>query len=352
MGKKCIFLLILLIGTSIHSDCLAGEKEVIGIDDAVQLALLNNYDLKITQLSLANHEIELKKGQLTVNAGTRIQQLNVTLALIQSQELYRATRHEIMTGLIRDFIQLANVRQNIALAQAVLQIRELDLKRINELYTRGNVIRGELMRAQLETEEQNLIVRQYKEQMLGLIRSLKNKIGHPGSPEFKEIILDCTPVLLEEGVMLERAFETSSELKEMEIRQQIAEVELEKARLEGQPELERQRLLNNRDIAHYRLVKTRDQLAITAQNAYAGLTQALQVIESRKAEVVIAEDHYQHMQLGFAHGIYAEIEYLESKAALMKVQIALLASQADYYLKRLEFYYLLGQDESWGGSRK
>lgn len=325
---------------------------MIGVEEAIKLTLLNNYDLKITQLSLANHEIELKKSQLAVNASTRIQQLNVKLAMVQSQELYRATRYEIITGLIKDFVQLANLRQNIVLAQEILQIKELDLQRINELYTHGTVIRTELLRAQLEKEEQSLILHQYKESVWRLIGTLKSKIGHTGTPEFKDITLDCAPIILEEKVMIVRALETSNELKDMQIRQQIAEIELEKANVEGQPELEMQKFSNNREIARYRLLKTRDKLTATVQNTYADLTQAVKVMESKKAEVLIAEDHYQQIRLGFEHGVYSEIEYLESKVALMKVQIALFESQAEYYMKKMEFNYIIGQDEPVGGNQK
>ena len=281
----------------------------------------------ITQLSLANNENEVKKNQLTFSATTRIQQLNLTLALLQSQQVYQTTRHEIITGLLRDFIELTNIRQSIALAQEMLQIKELELQRINELYTRGSVTRGELLRARLEREEQSLIVHQFTERRERLRGSLKNKLGLTEAVEFKEITPDCAPVALEEKAMLERAMVASSNVKEQEIHRQIAEVELEKANLEGQPELELQKFTNNLEIARYRLLKTKNELAITVKNTYADLTQALKVIETKKTEIALAEDHYKQMKLGFEHGIYSEIEYLESKVALLRVEMALFSSR-------------------------
>lgn len=352
MLNRLKYIMIFLALLIIHNTCIADAGEVVGLAEALDFAVQNNYDLKMSKLILANKEIELKKSQLTIEAGVQISQLKGRLELLYGQEAYRLTCFEIVSGVVEDFIELTRLRQSVALTEELLQLRRMELKKVTELYKQGALIYADVQKARLAEEEEVLALRQYQESLNQLTDELKGKTGLEGEIEFAGIDLDVAPVRIEGPILLEQAFENSLDVKEKEIFYQIAEAELEQAYIEEQPVLEIARFVNNKEIARYDLLKTEDLLTRTVKKRCFDLEQGLLMLASKQNKLAIAEDSYKHTKLGFEQGVNSETEFLESKIIRTQAQMELFAAQAEFNRQKIELYYLLGSEELVGGGTK
>lgn len=344
MKKIIIIILIFTLSTI----CLADDKQVVDFQKALEMAFQNNVDLKITQLNLANSQIAWEKNKLSADADTRSQQLKLTLDLAKNQQNYRQARFDTIYSILNDFISFTSLLKTVEVNELQLKIKELELERINELYGKGISTSLELMNARVALEEQRLNLHIKREDLTEIIDNLKFKTGVQDEVMFIEFTPSVLPLEIGLEEALEKATNTSFEIKEKEINYQLACLELEKAELENKPELEIKELINNKEIASLSLVKAKNDLKEIIKDQFRALDQALKTIEVKENELAIAKESYEQTKRGYEKGFYTESQFLQSKASLLNSENAVFNAKADYFLKTIQFYQMLGEDELIG----
>ncbi|MCK4259155.1 MAG: TolC family protein [Halanaerobiales bacterium] len=344
---KMFFILVVLVAISITS--FASDLKVVNLEEALKMVFENNIDLKIANLTLANSKIDWEKNQLSSNADTRSQQLNLQLELAKNEDVYHQAQYNIVYGVINNFIELTQKRLTVELNKNQLQIKELDLTRITELYKKGSAKTSELMDARSAVESQKLTLHRSQEDYDKLIDTLMTKTGLEGEVEFSELDITIKALEINFQTALEKAQSISFNLKDKEIRHQLANLEVEKAKVEGKPELDLNKYVNNKEIAWYRYLQAKDDLSETIKDQLWASDQALKTIEVKSVELDIAKENAKLTEIGYNQGFYTETQVLQSTVSLLNAEKTLFSAQADYILKTIQLYHQIGEDERIGG---
>lgn len=351
--KKVMRLIICLAVLLVTLPVLADEGQVVNFQKAVNLALQNNIDLKIAQLTLDNSQIDLEKSKISGDADTRAEQLSLDLDVAKSQDTYETAQYNIIYGLISDFIDLTKKRQAVELAEKQVRLKEMDLKQTNELFQRKSATNNDVKNAKSALDDQTLTLKKSKEDLARLIDNLKAKTGLKGDVQFKELNLnDITQLSLNLETAIQKALTASFEMKDRDTKLKLAELDLEKGQLESKPELELKKLANNKAIAEYRLHQTKDNVAQDVKDLFSSLEQSWKTIDIRSNDYEVAQKNFKQTSTGYQKGLYTETQFLQNNIALLNSDKALFSAKADYILKVAQLYNLLGDVKSVGGDLK
>lgn len=342
-----LFLILVVVAFSITA--FADEIKTVNFSNALNLVLENNIDLRIAELTLANSQIDWEKNQLASNANTRSQQLNLELDLAKSQDTYANARYNIIYGLVSDFVELTNYRQSVEINQNNLKIKELELERITELYELGSASNSEFLDARLAVADQSLVLQKSEEDFKRLQNDLQEKIGIASEVNFTELELKLNPVTIDSAKILEKALSASFDVKENDILDQLASIDLSKAELDGKPALEMKKLTNKKEITSLNLKKAKDKIESDVEEEIWNLDQALETIEVRKIAFQISQENYNKVKLSYEQGFDTETELLQNLVTYLNAEKAYFTARADYLLKNIQLLHLMGEEDQIGG---
>ncbi len=348
ISKIAMTLLVFVVGIVGVANA-AVQEGAINFNNALELVFENNLDLKIAELTLANSQIDWEKSKLSASAETRSQKLSLSLELEKNQNAYQESRYNIINEMIVDYVDLTKNRQSVEVNELLLKVNELEVARIEELYAQGSANSSELMDARSSLEDQKLTLHKSREDWNKLLDNLQWKTGLEDQVSFDELTFSVETLQFSKEEVLTKVLDTSYDLQDYDIRFQLAELELEKAKLEGKPELELNKLTNSKDIAWYHYLEAKRDLEKKVKDDLWALEIAAKTIEIKSSELKISQENYQQTQVGYQQGFYTETEYLQSQVSLINAQKALFTARADYWLKVYDIYHQTGQDDLIGG---
>lgn len=344
----CIVLLVVLLAIPVY----AANEQVIDFTKALELALKNNLDLKVAALTMENSQIDLQKSELSSNADTRAQQLNLALELAKSKDTYEAARQNIIVGLITDFAELKKKRLTVETNEKQLKIKEIELKSTKDLLAKRNATETDVKNATLAVDEQKVTLAKSKDELEKVVNRLKTKTGITGAVTFKEITVQVQLARYDQAKAITQAEKASVNLKEMETRDQLAQLDLEKGQLEKKSDLDIKKLTNSKEIAHYRYLQAKNDVADSVKDGLFNLNQMYTTVQVKTSGYEIAKEDAQKTKLGQQKGYYTELQGLQSEITLLNAERDLFTAKVDYVVALIQLRHLLGESQTIGGEIK
>lgn len=330
----------------------AANEQMVDFTKALELAVKNNVELKIAALTMENSQIDLQKSELSSNADTHAQRLNLALELAKSKSTYETTRQNVMVGLITDFADLKKKRLAVEITEKQWKLKELELKSTKELFAKRNATETDVKNATLAVDEQKVALSKSKDELEKVVGRLKTKTGLTGVVTFKEITVQVPTVRYEQAKAIAQAETVSVEHQEMEIRYQLALLELEKGQLEKKSELDIKKMTNAKEIARYRLQQSKNDIADQVKNELFNLDQFYTTVQLKSTGYEIAKEDHQKTKLGQQKGYYTEMQVLQSEMTLANAERDLFTAKVDYIVALIQLRHLLGESQTIGGEIK
>lgn len=320
-----------------------GAREMT-LKEAIEGALEKNLELKIAKLTLENSLLDLERSRLSYDSDTNYKRLSLSLEVAKSQSQYDTARNNIIKGIISDFMEITKKRQAIQANQVLLEVKEIELKQKEELYHSGGANPSDVTEAGLTLEEQKLALYRAGKDLEKLEKNLYKATGIEREVKFKEVTLAILPLDIPLNDLLDLALKADQDLKDKELRHQMAILELERAQLEGKPDMDIDKLEKNKEIAQYRYLQAKEALEDNIQDQVWTLEQAVKTVENKGVELKLAQEGHRQVLTSYEKGFSTRLQLLQSHILLLNAQRDLFAAEADYVLKKLQIFNALGMD--------
>lgn len=346
MLKKCFkILLIILITTLLMVNIVKGEEvKEITPKRAIVMVVENNLDIEIANINLDNAYIAYEKNKaLILQAQSRYQEKQAELALAQAENNYLQTKNGLFINIINKYLQVAQEELDLQIKEKNEVLAARKLMEVKNQVEAGH--RGSFDLLQQENEYNNVVFN--KEKALTdyqlLLREFKRELGLNQEKQIKLIVLkEPEMYALSEEEILVLAKENSFELELKKRQLELAEIDLERAKVSDTSFLELKERENQVKIASLNKQKVAKELAHSVQEQYYSLVQAYKNIELAGKNVEQALENQRIIKSQKQAGLRTENDLLTSKLNLLQAQYNRQVSLANYYLSLLNIQQLMG----------
>lgn len=334
--RSCILFLCLFILIPV------AQGHALTLNEAVEQGLEETIDLKIARLSLENARLDYEKTRASnLLAESKQMELQGEYLLFQAQENFTQTQNLIIISVVQQFYQLYQGKHNLLIKEKELHLQERLLKEVEAQFASGH--KGSLDLLQQQTSHDNAIIalEQARNDYRQLEREFLNKLALEGPVELTlPSPLADWPITEEEA--LETALANSKAMELQDLQLEMAQWELEKARVSSTPSLEIKKLENNVSLAHLRKSKEQEQLLQSVTRDFFLHAQGKRNINLARQSLEQAQRNYDIIISQKEVGLVTENERLQAAIALLQAEQGLMNTKSAYHISRYQLQHSMG----------
>jgi len=345
IAKGTILLLVIFF---IFSGVLyAAEPEEINLNQAINLALENNLNLKIANLDLENAQIDYEKTKANnLLTESRYIELQGDLGLLQAKDNYNQTRNEVIIDVVQKYLQLNQAKKNIIAKSKEAELEKNLLEEVKAQVKAGH--KGNLDLLQQENRYNNAVfdLEKANDDYHQFFREFKLELGlnDQEGEEFNLVEVDY-PIAwqIDEGEALKKATENSFILELRKRQIELAKVDLERAEVAVSPELDLRKLRNNIELANLNFNKTQKELANSIRKQFYTYKQSINSLDLSQQNLNQAEENNAIINEQVKAGLKTKNDLWLSEISLLQAEYNLKSAILNYYMAKLNLQQLMGQ---------
>ncbi len=339
LGMVIMFMVIL---ASVHT--LAVDK--VDLNGLIQIALDKNVELEMARLQLESARIDYQKSELNnLMANSRLVKLQGELKLAEAEESFKDIRNGIIIDLVGKYLEIIKIKQEIETLGKEIQLEknrleaaetqvEIGYKGNLELFEQQTVyqgVRDDLELKKDEFEQKKIMLEAWIGTTLGE-DIFEIQLNYPEIWEVKE------DEAIEQGIA--NNIELNFKIKETE----LAEANLEKARITDVPLLDLQKLELNLKLAELALSKKENELKNTILLQYYSYKQAVKGLEMARRSLRQARENTAIITEQQKAGLISGNDLLAAEVNLLKTENHYITAIINYHLNELRLQQNLGQE--------
>ena len=340
-------ILFLVIFFIFSGGLFAAETKEMNLNQAINLALENNLNLKIANLDLENAQIDYEKTKASnLLTESRYIQLQGDLGLLQAKDNYIQTRNQVIIDVVQKYLQLNQAEKNITAKNKEVELEKRLLEEVKIQVNSG--YKGSLDLLQQENKHNNTIFNLEKanDDYHQSFREFKLELGlnNQGEEEFNLVEVDYLKVweMGEEEVM-QKAIENSFSLELRRRQIELAKVDLERAEVTASPELDLRKLRNNIELANLNFNKTQKELNNSIRKQYYAYKQTVNSLDLSRQNLNQAQESNGIIIEQVKAGLKTKNDLLSAEISLLQAEYNLNSAILNYYTAKLTLQKLIGQ---------
>lgn len=340
-------ILFLVIFFIFSGGLFAAETKEMNLNQAINLALENNLNLKIANLDLENAQIDYEKTKANnLLTESRYIQLQGDLGLLQAKDNYIQTRNQVIIDVVQKYLQLNQAEKNITAKNKEVELEKRLLEEVKIQVNSG--YKGSLDLLQQENKHNNAIFNLEKanDDYHQSFREFKLELGlnNQGEEEFNLVEVDYLKVWeIGEEEVLKKAIENSFTLELRRRQVELAKVDLERAEVTASPELDLRKLRNNIELANLNFSKTQKELNNSIRKQYYTYKQIVNSLDLSRQNLNQAQESNGIIIEQVKAGLKTKNDLLSAEISLLQAEYNLNLAILNYYTTKLTMQKLIGQ---------
>lgn len=340
-------ILFLVIFFIFSGGLFAAETKEMNLNQAINLALENNLNLKIANLDLENAQIDYEKTKANnLLTESRYIQLQGDLGLLQAKDNYIQTRNQVIIDVVQKYLQLNQAEKNITAKNKEVELEKRLLEEVKIQVNSG--YKGSLDLLQQENKHNNAIFNLEKanDDYHQSFREFKLELGlnNQGEEEFNLVEVDYLKVWeIGEEEVLKKAIENSFTLELRRRQVELAKVDLERAEVAASPELDLRKLRNNIELANLNFSKTQKELNNSIRKQYYTYKQIVNSLDLSRQNLNQAQESNGIIIEQVKAGLKTKNDLLSAEISLLQAEYNLNLAILNYYTTKLTMQKLIGQ---------
>jgi len=338
--KKTVIILLLLLLISLP----AAAVEVLSLEDAIERARTENFDLKLSEINYQKAEIDLKNLELQNQFNyTETQKMEINKNYLNTKKTLEDSQAAIIKAIIKQYTNLWLIEKEIEAQKLTTRAEErlynemqarFDLSQISKLDLLEQLNTYNSSRNKLENLKNN-----YEQSLIEFktalnLRNQNFEIMELIEPEIWEIT---------EVESIKKALAVSIDLKIAELDFELAQKKLERSKIEASSSEQKKAELDLK-AAEISEEKKIEELKNKIIKAHLSLKQAEKSIELMKNNLEKAESQYQQTKRQFELGSVTQTALLQYEASLVNSEYQLKNAYLNYYLAKEELADLLNME--------
>ncbi|KUK99037.1 MAG: Outer membrane protein [Parcubacteria bacterium 32_520] len=347
MKKKffliCCVLLFLLSGFR-GNQITAQEPISMGITQMIELAISNNLDYKITNYQLENTELEVQKLESeNLLAASTISNLEKEITLIKQQNQFQSAKDQLLLQVVDDYFQLWATEKDMESKKKNVELEKIILENAEKQVAAGYSVDLDLLQ---QGNEYYDALFSYQESLLThkkLIMEVKNRLGINNKQDIKLKVLsipEFPEIDLKEAQS--QARKNSLTLKSESLEIELAERELEKAKVNDLSQIEILKLENNLSIVQLERLLSQQDIDYQVEAQLLNYQQSKNDIVSSQKNIAEMEINASILEKQFQAGLRTEDELISATIGVLDAQSRLISSVREVYQAYLELQRLMG----------
>lgn len=337
--------LLLMVLSGLRGNQVAAQEPItLGIPQMIELAISNNLDYKIANYQLENTKLEVQKleSENLLTAST-ISNLEKEIILLKQQNQFQSAKDQLLLQVVDDYFQLWATEKNLESKKKNVELEKIILENIEKQLAAGYSIDLDLL--QQGNEYYNALF-SYQESLLThkkLIMEVKNRLGLNNEQDIQLKVLsipEFPEIDLKEAQS--QARENSLTLQSESLEIDLAERELEKAKVNGLSQIEILKLENNLAIVQLERLLFQQDIDYQVEAQLLNYQQSKNDIVSSQKNIAEMEINASIIERQFQAGLRTEDELISATIGVLDAQSRLISSVREVYQAYLELERLIG----------
>jgi outer membrane protein TolC len=323
------------------------EMEEMNLNQAINLALKNNLNLKIANLDLENAQIDYEKTKANnLLTESRYIQLQGDLGLLQAKDNYTQTRNQVIIDVVQKYLQLNQAEKNITTKSKEAELERNLLEEVKAQVKAGH--KGSLDLLRQENGYYNAVFNLEKanDDYQQFFREFKLELGlnNQEEEEFNLVEVNYPETWkIGEEEALEMAIENSFILELRNRQIELAKVDLERAEVAASPELDLRKLRNNIELANLNFNKTQKELDNSIRKQFYTYRQTVNSLDLSQQNLNQAQENNSIIIDQVRAGLKTKNDLLSAEISLLQAEHSLKSAVLNYYMTKLNLQKLIGQ---------
>ncbi len=344
-GKKQVIFLVVVMLVTVASLVMAGEELTLKPSQALDLALENNIDLQIAAIQLENSEIDYKKSTITGQQESQFDKLQLELQIDQARNSYNNTEKSLIIGVFDKYLNILKDKEDIAIEEKKLNLQERRYELAEARYEAGHIGELDFRNAKQSYENAKRNLEYLKNDLDQTLREFKNYLGLENDQQLILLKIETPEVAeLDETEVIEQIIDNNFSLEVDRRRLELAEMQVQRARVSSVPELDLQKIKNDRDIDALRLQRNEQNSFNSAQAQYNSFQRVIDQLENSQINLEQTKENFAITEKQYQAGIKTENDYLSAEISLLEAENNYYGAVVSYYISELNLKESMGLD--------
>lgn len=339
-----LFLVIFFIFSGV---LFAAETKEMNLNQAINLALENNLNLKIANLDLGNAQIDYEKTKANnLLTESRYIELQGDLGFLQAKDNYNQTRNEVIIDVVQKYLQSSQAKENINTKSKEAELEKNILEEVKAQVKAGHKGNLDLLRQENKYNNAVFDLEKANDDHHQSFREFKLELGlnDQEEEEFNLVEVDYPKVWqIDEEEALKKAIENSFILELRKRQIELAKVDLERAEVAASPELDLRKLRNNIELANLNFNKTQKELNNSIRKQYYTYKQIVNSLDLSRQNLNQAQESSGIIIDQVKAGLKTKNDLLSAEISLLQAEYNLKSAILNYYTAKLTLQKLIGQ---------
>ncbi|HAJ32380.1 MAG TPA: hypothetical protein DCK79_03285 [Candidatus Atribacteria bacterium] len=339
-------ILFLVIFFIISGGLFAAEPKEMNLSQAINLALENNFNLKIANLDLENAQIDYEKTKANnLLTESRYIELQGDLGLLQAKDNYTQTRNQVIIDVVQKYLQLNQAKKNITTKSKEAELERNLLEEVRAQVKAGHKGSLDLLRQENRYHNTVFDLEKANDDYHQSFREFKLELGLNNQEEEFNLVEVNYPEIwkIGEEEALKMAIENSFILELRKRQIELAKVDLERAEVAASPELDLRKLKNNIELANLSFNKTQKELDNSIRKQFYTYKQTVNSLDLSQQNLNQAKENNSIIIDQVKAGLKTKNDLLSAEISLLQAEYNLNSAILNYYMNKLTMQKLIGQ---------
>ncbi len=338
-------LFFLLAGVLFFSGVAFAQDEL-EVNEAINLALENSIDLRISKIDLDNSRINYKRNEADImRTGSRYAELQNELGLLQAENSFTQRENQLVRDTARMFFQIILSEMELERKEVTMELEKRRLDEVERQVQTGHRSQLDLIQQQGNYNSAAFDLEASRQDLIQDREEFKYKLGLEELPPLDSGALgQINPRTIDLEEFLEEAIAASIEITVREKQFELAEIDLNRAKEVTTPTLDLQQKENDLEVARLNIIKTERDIQHRFQQMYNSFVRSRNTLQLAVESLEEAEKNHAIIIRQEELGLRTTNDLLSSRISLMGAQQSLASSVNSYYLILLEIFEAMGRN--------
>jgi len=334
-------------GTQKQSGKVEKKQEVLTLNEVLKKLTENNLEIKKASLNLANANVAYQKGLASyLQTESKIDQEQTKLIWEQAHWTFERTESQIQLGVVSDYINLKDLKAKFPLEEKSLAIAGRNLKRVKEKVEAGIAGKTAELGAKINLQGAQQELNQTQRDLektnksfaysIGIENSLKydfvTEFGFKGSSAAKSL-----------NEYIQQALNKRKEIKFAQKDVEIANLRVEKLKIENASSLDIDKAKNDLKLAQIALEKQREDIKEDVQNKYYSLKNLEEQISLQTIQLEKSKEELESTRQQFQMGMIIEDTLKSQEISYQKAKLNYKKNLGNYFVAYQNFLLAIGE---------
>ena len=342
--KLRLIIIIIVVTLFLSFPAWGISKNKLSLVKAVNLALKQDFDLKIAQTDLNNKQITYQQTKVNnILTQSKTKKLQNKLILNQAQSDYHQRKNEIIKEVINQYLKLRERKINIQVKKNRLKLRKNELNNIKAQVEQGNAKQIELIEKKIEYNSAEYDLKQVNDKYNLLLQQLKFNLGLTKDQKIVLTIINqpsIWKIKSNKSVKISKKNSLALSLKKKQVK--LAKIRLKRNQVSEVSKLSIEKLKGKQRLAKLEYQKGVRQLIVSVKKNYQKLKQAEASLKLRQQQLGQLKEKYKLMKEYQEQGLKSKNQLLNTKINYLQAKYNYQQTITNYYLAALNLQQQMG----------